>query len=50
MSSRPPFRVLSLDGGGMRGTYTATYLSRVAEGISPGGGTPADWISVRPST
>lgn len=34
-----PFRVLSLDGGGMRGTYTATYLEKVATAFAKQRGT-----------
>src|ERR1700693_1581590 len=36
-----PFRVLSLDGGGMRGTYTATYLDKVAATFAKRRGTDA---------
>lgn len=34
MLERTPFRVLSLDGGGMRGTYMAIYLDRVASAFA----------------
>jgi hypothetical protein len=35
-----PLRVLSLDGGGMRGVYTAAYLACLAEGFSKRSGRP----------
>jgi uncharacterized protein len=41
MSADKPFRVLSLDGGGMRGTYTAAYLSCVAAAFAKARDIPA---------
>jgi predicted acylesterase/phospholipase RssA len=34
MTDLKPFRALSIDGGGMRGTYTAAYLQEVADGFA----------------
>lgn len=39
-SKMKPFRVLSLDGGGMRGIYTAEYLSCLGSGFSKRTGRP----------
>jgi hypothetical protein len=41
MPNSTPFRVLSLDGGGMRGVYSATYLDHVASAFARRRGAPS---------